>query len=87
MTAGVEERGFPGAVLLVGLGEEILLHQAFGYAALIPEKQPLQKKTIFDLASLTKPLATTLGIMDLIEKGRLFLDQPLEFKWERISGS
>ena len=86
MTAGVEESVFPGAVLLVGLGEEVLLHRAFGYASLVPEKQPLQKKTIFDLASLTKPLATTLGIMDQIEKGRLSLDRPLDSKGKGFLG-
>jgi serine-type D-Ala-D-Ala carboxypeptidase len=86
MTAGVEEGVFPGAVLLVGRGEEVLLHRSFGYAALVPEKQLLQKETIFDLASLTKPLATTLGIMDLIEKGRLSLDQPLDSKGKGFLG-
>jgi len=79
MAAGVEEEIFPGAVLLIGRGEEILFHQAFGHASLIPEKQPLQIDTVFDLASLTKPLATTLGIMAFIGKSLLSLDQPLEF--------
>jgi serine-type D-Ala-D-Ala carboxypeptidase len=78
MAAGVEEKIFPGAVLLVGRGEEVLLHQAFGYAAIVPDKQPIRIDTIFDLASLTKPLATTLGIMALVKKGLLSLDQPLK---------
>ena len=78
MESGVEEGVFPGAVLLAALGDEILFHQAFGYASLIPEKQFLQKDTLFDLASLTKPLATTLGIMALVQKGRLSLDRSLE---------
>jgi CubicO group peptidase (beta-lactamase class C family) len=78
MTKAAADGVFPGAVLLVGLGEDRLLDQAFGYASLHPEKRPLLKNTLFDLASLTKPLATTLGIMALIEKGRLALDQSLE---------
>lgn len=82
MNSGVEEGVFPGAVLLVGRGEETLLHRAYGWAALLPEKQPLQPDTLFDLASLTKPLATTLGIMALIEKGLLELDQPWGAWWE-----
>lgn len=86
MATGVEERIFPGAVLLVGRGEDILLHQAFGYAALVPDKQPLQVESIFDLASLTKPLATTLGIMALINKGVLLLDQPLKDWGEPLPG-
>ena len=83
MQSGVEERVFPGAVLLAARGDEILFHQAYGYASLIPEKQFLHRDTIFDLASLTKPLATTLAIMALIEKGLLSLDQLLEFWSER----
>jgi serine-type D-Ala-D-Ala carboxypeptidase len=80
MHSALEEGIFPGAVLLVGRGEEIIFHQAFGQAVLIPQRQPLQKDTIFDLASLTKPLATTLGIMALIQKGLLSLDLPIENK-------
>lgn len=86
MTAGVEEGVFPGAVLLVGLGEEIVFFQVVGYAALVPEKKNLLKNTIFDLASLTKPLATTLGIMALVEKGLLSLDQPLDSKLKGYLG-
>jgi CubicO group peptidase (beta-lactamase class C family) len=80
MSEAVMENVFPGAVLLVGLGEEVLLQQAFGYAALVPEKQILHENIIFDLASLTKPLATTLGIMDLVQRGRLSLDHALDLK-------
>jgi serine-type D-Ala-D-Ala carboxypeptidase len=79
MANAVKEGIFPGAVLLVGLGEDELLCQAFGFASLIPERRPLLKNTIFDLASLTKPLATTLGIMALIQNGRVDPDRPLGF--------
>jgi serine-type D-Ala-D-Ala carboxypeptidase len=84
MTSGVEEGIFPGAVLLAANGDQILIHQAYGHSSLIPEKQLLQKDTIFDLASLTKPLATTLGIMALVQQGLLSLDQRLEFWGERF---
>jgi CubicO group peptidase (beta-lactamase class C family) len=83
MQSAVEEGVFPGAVLLAARGDEILFHQAFGHSSLIPAKEILQRDTIFDLASLTKPLATTLGIMALMEKGLLALDQSLEFWLER----
>jgi serine-type D-Ala-D-Ala carboxypeptidase len=79
MESGVEEGIFPGAVLLAAIGDHIHFHQAYGHSSLIPEKQFLQKDTIFDLASLTKPLATTLGIMILVQKGLISLDQRLEF--------
>jgi serine-type D-Ala-D-Ala carboxypeptidase len=78
MENAVREGIFPGADLLVGLGETIVFHNIYGYASLFPDKKTLLTNTIFDLASLTKPLATTLGIMAFIEKGRLFLDRPLE---------
>jgi CubicO group peptidase (beta-lactamase class C family) len=42
-----------------------------------PKKELMTKETIFDLASLTKPLATTLAIMKLVDQGKIFLDQPL----------
>ena len=77
MQSAVDEGVFPGAVLLFGIGENLLFHKAFGFATLHPEKEPLHIDTIFDLASLTKPLATTLGIMGLVEQGLLFLDQSL----------
>jgi CubicO group peptidase (beta-lactamase class C family) len=77
MRSGVEEGIFPGAVLLVGRGDTILFHRPYGYASLSPEKQRLRLETIFDLASLTKPLATTMGIMTLVQNGRLSLDQPV----------
>jgi serine-type D-Ala-D-Ala carboxypeptidase len=76
METAVEEGVFPGADLLVGLGETVLLHNNYGSAALIPQQEPLRNNTIFDLASLTKPLATTLGIIALIEGNRLSLDRP-----------
>jgi Beta-lactamase class C and other penicillin binding proteins len=85
MQAGIEEGVFPGAVLLAARANEILLHQVYGHALLIPEKQSMKLDTIFDLASLTKPLATTLGIMKLVEMGRLSLDQPLELGIDRPS--
>ena len=70
MEEAVEEGVFPGAVLLAAKGEEVLIHQAYGSAALVPGKRPMTLDTVFDLASLTKPLATTLAAMDLIAQGQ-----------------
>ncbi|MBI4636777.1 MAG: DUF1343 domain-containing protein [Candidatus Rokubacteria bacterium] len=67
----------PGAVVLVGRGEEILYEQAFGWRALIPDRRPMTTDTVFDIASLTKPLGTTLAIMALVDHGALGLDAPL----------
>jgi CubicO group peptidase (beta-lactamase class C family) len=57
---------FPGAVVVVGKGAEIVFEGAFGFRSLVPDKTPMQPDTIFDLASLTKPLATTPAIMLLV---------------------
>ncbi len=67
---------FPGAVLLCALDHGIVFHEAFGMADLF-ENRKMQKHSIFDLASLTKPLATTLALAKLMEKGKLSLDQQI----------
>lgn len=68
---------FPGASLLVGAGDEVLYEQTFGFRSLLPEKTPLAPQTIYDLASLTKPLATTLAIMLLVRERKIRLDDQL----------
>jgi CubicO group peptidase (beta-lactamase class C family) len=74
---GLLEGAFPGAVLLVAQEEEILVYQEVGLRAVRPREEPMTKETIFDLASLTKPLATTLAIMKLVDRRKIFMDQPL----------
>ena len=74
---GVQEGIYPGAVILVGqTGEIIFFHEA-GHRSLSPDVQCMHKDTIFDLASLTKPLATTLALMKLVDQDKIDLDQPL----------
>jgi uncharacterized protein YbbC (DUF1343 family)/CubicO group peptidase (beta-lactamase class C family) len=63
----------PGAVVLVGLGDETLYYEAFGDRALAPAREPMTLDTIFDLASLTKPVATATSVMMLVEEGRVRL--------------
>jgi serine-type D-Ala-D-Ala carboxypeptidase len=65
---------FPGAVLLVGRGDEIVYEQAFGSRSLMPTITPMDRSTIFDLASLTKPLATTVVLMLLVSEKKICLD-------------
>jgi len=74
MRQGVAHGVFPGAVLLVAVKGEILFHEPYGVADLSDER-PVNPDTVFDLASLTKPLATTLAVMKLVESGKLNLDQ------------
>jgi CubicO group peptidase (beta-lactamase class C family) len=68
---------FPGAVVLVGKDDDVVYEQAFGSRSLLPNKTPMRLDTIFDLASLTKPLATASAIMLLIRERKLRLDDQL----------
>jgi uncharacterized protein YbbC (DUF1343 family)/CubicO group peptidase (beta-lactamase class C family) len=70
-------RQTPGAVVLVGRGDEILFERAYGQRAVAPSPEPMTLDTIFDLASLTKVVATTTAAMRLIEQGRVRLNDPV----------
>lgn len=65
---------FPGGVAVLAKGGEIVFEGAFGFRSLVPEKSPMQIDTIFDLASLTKPLATTLAVMILVREKKIRVD-------------
>ena len=67
---------FPGAVLLCAVNQKILIHQSFGMAD-IYAKRKMHKETLFDLASLTKPLATTMALARLIERNQIRMDQTI----------
>lgn len=67
---------FPGAVLLVSRDNRCVYHEAFGYRDLIANP-PMTTDTIFDLASLTKPLATALAVMTLVKEESVDLAQRL----------
>ncbi|MFW6123503.1 MAG: serine hydrolase domain-containing protein, partial [Thermodesulfobacteriota bacterium] len=73
--------GFPGAVILVGHQGKIVYHKGFGYRSILPRRQPMTEDTIFDLASLTKVIATTTAVMQLVDEGRLGLDDPVGKYW------
>jgi uncharacterized protein YbbC (DUF1343 family)/CubicO group peptidase (beta-lactamase class C family) len=70
----IAEKKLPGAVVLVGRGDRILYQKAFGNRALVPAAEPMTVDTIFDLASLTKVVATTTSVMMLVEQGRVRLN-------------
>jgi CubicO group peptidase (beta-lactamase class C family) len=78
MQQGVEQGVFPGAVLLVEHKGRRVHHAAYGHACLVPEREPATVDTIYDLASLTKPIATVTAAALLVADGRLGLDDPLE---------
>ncbi len=74
---GVFRGVFPGAVALLGTSEREFFWTV-GYRALVPEKEFNREDTVYDLASLTKPLATVLVLMRAVSEGRISLSTPLK---------
>jgi uncharacterized protein YbbC (DUF1343 family)/CubicO group peptidase (beta-lactamase class C family) len=69
----IRQHRLPGAVVLIGVGDRIVYQKAIGHRSLVPSAEPMTLDTIFDVASLTKVVATTTSAMILIEQGRLRL--------------
>lgn len=86
MRDSVEERTVPGAVALVSRGGRVVFHEASGWAAVEPGRRPMTVGTVFDLASLTKPLATTAITLALVDRGLLSLDDHLGEHLAEFSG-
>ncbi len=70
----IHDKKLPGAVVLVGRGDRILYQKAIGHRSVEPTVEPMTLDTMFDLASLTKVVATTPSIMKLVEDGRVRLN-------------
>ncbi len=66
----------PGAVLLVESRGKILHRKAYGSRAVLPAREVMTLDTVFDMASLTKGMATTSAIMKLMEEGKVRLNDP-----------
>jgi len=73
----VVRQDFPGAVLLVARRGKVVYRKAFGLSQTIPEPRPMTADMIFDLASVTKPVATAASAMVLVEQGEIRL-------WDRV---
>lgn len=83
----IEERKMPGAVVIVGHAGHIVYRRAFGSRALVPRRLPMRVDTIFDLASLTKVVATTTAVMQLLEQGKLRLEDPVASYWPEFGAN
>lgn len=73
----IDRKELPGAVLLVARKGKIVHHEAYGDRQWVPERKPMEKDLIFDLASVTKPVATAAAVMILVERGKISL-------WDRV---
>src|ERR1700722_5772668 len=70
-------QSLPGGVVVIGRHDRVLFRRAYGFRELLPDRVPTTLDTVFDLASLTKPIATATSIMVLVERGALGLDDLL----------
>ena len=73
----VADGNIPGAVLVVGHDGAVVYRKAYGYRALEPRREPMTLDTVFDLASLTKVIATTTAMMQLFEEGKVRMNDPV----------
>ena len=74
---GLRRDNMPGAVVVVGHRGKIAHQKAYGFRELEPNRVPMSVDTVFDLASLTKPIATATSVMILLEAGELKLHEPV----------
>src|SRR3989338_3772528 len=88
MEEGADSGVFPRAVLLVHHRRRIVFHEACGSPSISPDPVPMSIETLFDLASLTKPLATAAAIAFLIQEKVLALEDPVsKFIPEFLTGA
>src|SRR6185295_15370189 len=87
MNDAIAAHKLPGAVVVIGHGGKVVFHQAYGSRKLAGEPgldgspapaEPMTEDTIFDLASLTKTLATAPAVMQLYEEGKVAFDDPVQ---------
>ncbi len=74
----IDRKDFPGAVILVARRGKIIWRKAFGLRQWIPEPKPMYASLMFDMASITKPVATATSVMILVEQGRFRL-------WDKVT--
>lgn len=77
VNASIDKGDLPGAVVLVLHRDKIAYKKSFGQRMKLPEPTLMSDDTVFDVASLTKPIATALAIMFLFEDGKLSFDDPI----------
>lgn len=74
---GIEEGQMPGAVVVIADKDRVLYERAFGDRQMEPTQESMTLDTVFDMASLTKPVATATSVMRLIQAGEVDPDAPV----------
>ncbi len=73
----IADGNIPGAVLLVGHDGKVVYRKAYGERSLEPRREPMTLDTVFDCASLTKVISTTTAVMQLVEHGKVRMNDPV----------
>ena len=81
---GISDEIFPGAVVAIAEDSEVVYHEAFGHRTVQPVSKSMRRDTIFDLASLTKPIVVAILVMRLAEEGMLDIEAPAQRYPSRI---
>jgi len=82
----IANKKLPGAVVLVARKGRVVWRKAYGARTLEPAREAMTPDTIFDLASLTKVVATATSIMILVERGKLRLSDPVSVHIPELKG-
>jgi uncharacterized protein YbbC (DUF1343 family) len=77
VAASLADNKLPGCVVTIGRRDRVLFQKVYGVRQVDPDRKPMTVDTVFDLASLTKPIATATSIMVLADRGRVGLDEPV----------
>ena len=77
VSESIAKHELPGAVVLAGHRGKVVFRKAYGNRAVEPFAEPMTVDTVFDIASLTKTVATATSVMILVEEGKLLLSDPV----------
>lgn len=79
VNASIAAGDIPGAVVGVVRNGHLVYEKAFGYKSVYPEKDTMTVETMFDMASVSKCVGTTLSFMQLVEQGKVRLVDPVNY--------
>ncbi|HSE34439.1 MAG TPA: exo-beta-N-acetylmuramidase NamZ domain-containing protein [Pyrinomonadaceae bacterium] len=82
----ITQKRLPGAVVLVARKGQVVWRKAYGARAVEPSREPMTVDTVFDLASLTKVVATATSVMILVERGKVRLSDPVSTYIPELKG-
>jgi CubicO group peptidase (beta-lactamase class C family) len=85
--AAIKRNDCPGAVVLILHKDEVVHRKAYGLLAVEPDKKPLAADALFDMASLTKPIATGTAVMMLIEQSKLKPEDKVAKHWPAFAAN